>query len=142
MTNEILNDELPLTPEEQKEIHQGDTTTIRHKSKDSVFVNLFEDKNNILRLYKELHPEDTEVSAEDISVQTLKTIFINDLYNDLGFIVSDHHNRDKDGNRIPKYVLLVKAQSGWNPNMALRMLLYIAENLSSQGICGIIKEIK
>ena len=85
------------------------------KSKDSVFVNLFENAENVLRLYKELHPEDTQVTVEDIQIQTIKSILVNTLYNDLGFIVKD------------KFVMLVEAQSAWNPNMPLRMLFYLAE---------------
>ena len=36
--------------------------TTSHKTKDSVFVNLFENKENVLQLYRELHPEDTSVT--------------------------------------------------------------------------------
>lgn len=90
-------------------------TKIKAKSKDSVFVNLFENAENVLRLYKELHPEDTQVTILDIQIQTIKSILVNTLYNDLGFIVKD------------KFVILVEAQSAWNPNMPLRILFYLAE---------------
>lgn len=87
----------------------------KRKSKDSVFINLFEDTKNVLRLYKELHPEDTQITVDDIHIQTIKSVLVNTLYNDLGFIVKD------------KFVMLVEAQSAWNPNMPLRMLFYLAE---------------
>ena len=92
-----------------------ETSKTRRKSKDSVFVNLFEDTNNVLRLYKELHPEDTQVTVDDIHIQTIKSVLVNTLYNDLGFLVKD------------KLVMLVEAQSAWNPNMPLKMLFYLAE---------------
>lgn len=92
-----------------------ETSKTRRKSKDSVFVNLFEDTDNVLTLYKELHPEDTQVTVDDIHIQTIKSVLVNTLYNDLGFLVKD------------KLIMLVEAQSAWNPNMPLRMLFYLAE---------------
>ena len=118
MVDKTLENEMFLSEEEWKDIN-GDNSTANKKSKDSVFVNLFEDKRNILQLYKELHPEDTNVTVNDISIQSLKAVLVNTIYNDLGFIVNE--------NGIPKYVLLVEAQSFWNPNMTLRLLFYIAE---------------
>ena len=94
---------------------QEGTSKTKRKSKDSVFINLFEDTKNVLRLYKELHPEDTQITVDDIHIQTIKSVLVNTLYNDLGFIVKD------------KFVMLVEAQSAWNPNMPLRMLFYLAE---------------
>ena len=93
--------------------------TTKRKSKDSVFTKLFSDLDNVLKLYKELHPEDTTVTKDDIQLQTLNTVLINDIYNDLGFIVNEKGNA--------KLVMLVEAQSAWNPNMTLRMLFYLAE---------------
>lgn len=85
------------------------------KSKDSVFVDLFTDKNYVFQLYKELHPEDKTVKIEDIDVQTIKSVLVNTLYNDLGFLVKD------------RFIMLVEAQSGWNPNITLRMMFYLSE---------------
>ena len=52
-------------------------------------------------------------------IQHQNTVLINDIFNDLGFIVNE--------NGKAKLVMLVEAQSAWNPNMTLRMLLYLAE---------------
>ena len=95
--------------------------TTSHKTKDSVFVNLFEDKENVLQLYQELHPEDTSVTIEDINIETLKTILINEVYNDLGFVVGKGVNA--------RFIILVEAQSAWNPNMTLRILIYLVNTL-------------
>ncbi|MBQ7984160.1 MAG: hypothetical protein IJ250_00820 [Bacteroidales bacterium] len=53
---------------------------------------------------------------DDITVKTLKSVMVNTLFNDLGFVV---------GNR---YIELVEAQSTWNPNKTLRLLYYLAES--------------
>lgn len=94
---------------------QEEISKTKRKSKDSVFVDLFANEENVLQLYKELHPEDTQVTLEDIQIQTIKSVLVNTLYNDLGFLVKD------------RFVMLVEAQSVWNPNMPLRMLFYLAE---------------
>lgn len=89
--------------------------TTKRKSKDSVFVKLFEDKRYVRRLYTELHPEDADISLDDIHVDTLHSFMLNTLYNDLGFVVKD------------RLVVLVEAQSQWCPNIPLRMLFYLSE---------------
>ena len=89
--------------------------TLNRQSKNSVFVDFFNDKATVLQMYKELHPEATDVTIDDITIDTLQSIIVNTLYNDLGFLVKD------------RYVLLVKAQSTWNVNIALRMLFYLTE---------------
>ena len=71
----------------------------KHKVKDSVFTNIFKDKKYLFRLYKALHPADTNATEEQLEYVTIENILINGLYNDLGFMV---------GNRL---VILVEAQS-------------------------------
>lgn len=60
--------------------------TANRRSKDSVFVDIFSDVNYVFELYKELHPEDTEATVDDINIQTIKSVLVNTLYNDLGFL--------------------------------------------------------
>lgn len=48
----------------------------KRKIKDSVFTNLFQDKKYLLRLYNTLHPEDINVTEDDIKDVTLKHILI------------------------------------------------------------------
>ena len=62
-----------------------------------------------------MHPEDTDVTVEDIDVKTIRSVSVNTQYNDLGFFVKD------------KFIVLVEAQSLWNPNIPLRMMFYLAE---------------
>ena len=97
-----------------------DKRTVKKKAKDSVFSKLFEQRENLLTLYKDLHPEDSTVTIDDIEPDTLTSVVINDLLNDLGFIVT----KDNEG----KIILLFEAQSKWTENLTLRILFYLAES--------------
>lgn len=94
----------------------GMSVKVKRKTKDSVFVDLFKDKKNLLQLYKTLHPEDTEATEDSLTDVTIKNILTDNLYNDLGFIVRD------------KLFILIEAQSTWTVNILIRILLYIAQS--------------
>ena len=89
--------------------------TPKRKIKDSVFTNLFQDKKYLLRLYKALHPEDGNVTEEDIKDVTIKHILVDADYNDLGFSV--------DG----RLVILIESQSTWTLNIIIRALMYLIQ---------------
>ena len=89
--------------------------TPKRKIKDSVFTNLFQDKGYLLRLYKALHPEDGNVTEEDIKDVTIKHILVDADYNDLGFSVND------------KLVILIESQSTWTLNIIIRALMYLIQ---------------
>ena len=83
--------------------------------KDSVFTLLFgQDKKLILELYNAIagtnYGEDT-----DLEITTLTDVLFMDWINDISFVI--------DG----KLVVLIEHQSTINPNMPLRMLIYIAK---------------
>ena len=59
----------------------------KQKIKDSVFTDLFQDKKYLLLLYQTLHPEDSDVTEDDLQDVTLKHILVDADYNDLGFSV-------------------------------------------------------
>ena len=99
------------------ENEQSSEPKVKKTVKDSVFVKLFREQKYVLQLYKELHPEDVDVTADDIKTQSLNAVFVNTLYNDLGFTV------EKNG--ISRFVFLVEAQSVWNNNMTMRMFIYL-----------------
>ncbi len=82
--------------------------------KDSVFTYLFQDPQYTLQLYKSLHGEDDGVEEKDIEVVTLTNVLVDDIYNDLGFLVKD------------RLIVLVEAQSTFSPNLPMRMLFYLA----------------
>ena len=72
---------------EAEAITAGKHPLLNREIKDSVFSDLFASKQNLLALYRALHPEDDEVTEGDIANVTMKNILIVDLYNDLGFTV-------------------------------------------------------
>ena len=89
---------------------------VRDKIYDSVFCDLFKDPANLLKAYQALHPEDLTTTVDDITDVTLKAVFLDQMYNDLGFMVGD------------RCILLLEAQSSWAPNIAVRSLMYLAES--------------
>ena len=93
----------------------GEEAFVKRNVKDTVFTNLFSDMKYLLQLYRCLHPEDTDITAEQITNVTLKPVMTNSIYNDLGFMVED------------RLVLLVEAQSTWTENIVVRSLLYLAQ---------------
>ena len=72
---------------------------VKRKTKDSVFLDLFQNKKYLLRLYKTLHPEDTAATEDSLTDVTIENVLTDNLYNDLGFIVKD------------KLLILIEAQS-------------------------------
>lgn len=89
--------------------------TPKRKIKDSIFTNLFQDKKYLLRLYMALHPEDRNVTEDDIKDITIKHILVDADYNDLGFSVGD------------RLVILVESQSTWTLNIIIRALMYLIQ---------------
>ncbi len=60
---------------------------LKHTAKASVFEDLFSDTENLLALYKALHPEDKTTAITDLKNITLKKILTNGIVNDLAFMV-------------------------------------------------------
>ena len=90
-----------------------DEEVAKHTIKDSIFTNLFKEKKYLLQLYQTLHPEDTEVTEDELSDITIHNIMTNEIYNDVGFIVGQ------------KLLILTEAQSSWTENIAVRILIYL-----------------
>ena len=100
---------------------QDDTKQIqevmaKRTAKNSVFLDLFQNKSYLLKLYKTLHPEDTTVTEDSLTDVTITNVLTDNLYNDLGFIVNN------------KLMILVEAQSTWTVNILVRVLLYLAQS--------------
>ena len=100
---------------ETKPITEGTEAVPQRTAKDSVFCDLFQDPENLLELYRCLHPEDTDATVEDLGNVTLRNILVEDQYNDLGFTIRD------------RQLILLEAQSTWSANIVLRILLYLAD---------------
>ena len=107
--NEELQKDNATETEQDKE-----KAVAKQNVKDCVFSDLFGNKKYLRELYLALHPEDTDVTEDDLTDITIENVLVNGLYNDLGFKVGD------------KLIILVEAQSTWSPNILIRALLYLA----------------
>ena len=72
----------------------------KYTAKDTVFRDLFSDKEYVAQLYAAL---------------TLEEIVMASLYNDVGFMIND------------KIIILVECQSTWTENIIIRLLMYLVE---------------
>ncbi len=100
---------------------QGDKKQIeevmaKRTAKNSVFLDLFQNKSYLLKLYKTLHPEDITATEDSLTDVTITNVLTDNLYNDLGFIANN------------KLMILVEAQSTWTVNILVRVLLYLAQS--------------
>jgi hypothetical protein len=89
----------------------------KRTAKNSVFLDLFQDKKYLLQLYQTLHPEDTEATEESLDIVTIENILTDNLYNDLGVTVHGD-----------KLLLLFEAQASWTENILVRVLMYLAHS--------------
>ena len=87
---------------------------VKRNIKDSVFTDLFRDKKNCLLLYQSLHPEDKNVTVDDLKIYTNKPVLVNDLYNDFAMGIKE------------KIIFLMEEQSSWSVNILPRVLMYLA----------------
>lgn len=100
-----------------EDIKQTQEIKAKRTAKNSVFLDLFQDKKNLLKLYQTLHPEDTEATEDSLDIVTIDNVLTDNLYNDLGIMVGD--------NRL---LLLLEAQTSWTVNILVRILLYLAQS--------------
>ncbi len=89
----------------------------KRTAKNSVFLDLFQDKKNLLKLYKTLHPEDSEATEDTLDIVTIDNVLTDNLYNNLGIMVGNS-----------RMLLLLEAQSSWTVNILIRILLYLAQS--------------
>ena len=100
----------------QRQEVNGTRPMAKRTTKNSVFLDLFQDKKNLLKLYKTLHPEDTEATEDTLDIVTIDNVLTDNSYNDLGIMVGKN-----------KLLLLLEAQSSWTMNILIRILLYLAQ---------------
>ena len=96
---------------------QTQEVKVKRTAKNSVFLDLFQDKKNLLKLYKTLHPEDIDATEDTLDIVTIDNVLTDNLYNDLGIMAGN--------NRL---LLLLEAQSSWTVNILIRILLYLAQS--------------
>lgn len=92
----------------------------KRTAKDSIFRDLFEDPAYLFQLYQALHPEDKTTTANDIKLVSIQNILLNQMYNDLGFLV---------GRTQLTLLILIEVQSTWSVNILIRILFYLVLTL-------------
>ena len=97
----------------------ADEQGVKHTVFDSVFKDLFADLNNVRAVYMKLHPQDVDVTVDDIKIKTLKTILMQGIVNDLSFTVRN------------KLLMMLEAQTNWSRNIAFRLFEYAAKTLEN-----------
>ena len=96
---------------------QKNEVKAKRTAKNSVFLDLFQDKKNLLELYKTLHPEDTDTTEDTLDIVTIDNVLTDNLYNDLGIMAGNS-----------RLLLLLEAQASWTVNILIRILLYLAQS--------------
>lgn len=86
---------------------------LKHNAAATVFSDLFSRPEYGLQLYHVFHPEDTDVTEDQLTNVTLSSILVTGIYSDLGFTVRDRR------------IILVEAQSAWSVNITYRCLEYL-----------------
>ena len=92
---------------------------VNRQAKNSVFLNLFLRKEYQLQLYKELFPQDTTITEDDLELVTLDNVLTIHPYNDLGLLARD------------KLIILAEAQSTWSVNIIFRLADYYFDSAMS-----------
>ena len=92
---------------------------VNRQAKNSVFLNLFTRKEYQLRLYKELFPQDTTITEDDLELVTLDNVLTIHPYNDLGLLARG------------KLIILTEAQSTWSVNIIFRLADYYYDSAMS-----------
>ena len=100
---------------EQNVSIEKENKVVKHTIKDSVFTNLFKEKKYLVQLYHALHPERKGVTEEDIKEVTVSNVLVDDIYNDVGFMVGS------------TLLVLVECQSTWTVNIIFRALMYLVQ---------------
>ncbi|MBQ9153056.1 MAG: hypothetical protein IJ130_04520 [Solobacterium sp.] len=93
---------------------------LRRNFNDILFSAVFSRKRNVIRLYHDLHPEDTDpLSETDIEIMTLTGRYVSGEYNDLSFSVRG------------TLMILTEAQSIWSENIGFRLIGYLYKTLDT-----------
>lgn len=92
---------------------------VNRQAKNSVFLNLFMRKEYQLQLYKELFPQDTTITEDDLELVTLDNVLTIHPYNDLGLLARD------------KLIVLAETQSTWSVNIISRLADYYFDSAMS-----------
>lgn len=82
------------------------------KIRDTAFALSVRKKEYLLDFYRAIHPEDSDVTADDIRLVNIENLFMVDIYNDCSFVVRE------------KKLILIECQSLWTENIGYRLMEY------------------
>lgn len=74
----------------------------------------------MIQMYRNLHPEDTETTEDDLTIMTVDNVLSIKHYNDLGVYIS---------RRTGSLMILAEAQSHWSINVLFRLWEYVVDAL-------------
>ncbi len=74
----------------QDDTKQTQEVMAKRTAKNSVFLDLFQNKSYLLRLYKTLHPEDTTATEDSLTDVTIENVLIDNLYSDKDDIINQY----------------------------------------------------
>ncbi|MBQ0071013.1 MAG: hypothetical protein KBS81_04035 [Spirochaetales bacterium] len=92
-----------------------DQSAVKRDYKDKIFCKLFSDPQNLLDLYRMKHPEDTDVTVDDIKPITLSSVLSEGTVDDIAFFVKDN------------VFFLTRVQSSWSGDIFLHSFLLAME---------------
>lgn len=92
---------------------------VNRQAKNSVFLNLFMRKEYQLKLYKDLFPQDTTITEDDLELVTVDNVLTIHPYNDLGLLARG------------RLIVLAEAQSTWSDNIIFRLADYYYDSAMS-----------
>ena len=91
---------------------------VNREAKNSVFLDLFGRKEYLIRMYRDLHPEDTETMEDDLTVVTVENVLTIKPYNDLGALFS---------RRTGNLLIMAESQAKWSINVLIRLWEYVID---------------
>ena len=83
MSNNIQNEIIENTYSQGK---SNENVIVKRNIKDCVFTDLFSNEKYLRELYLSLHPEDSQVTEDDLTDITIENVLVNNLYNDLALV--------------------------------------------------------
>lgn len=114
LTSAPRRSHMTKTKDQPEPVMQPVATELQGKSntKDTVFRFLYKDKKKLLSLYNSIN-HTTYTNEADLTIVTLENAVYMNYKNDIAFLLADFLN-------------LYEQQSTYNPNMPMRLLIYVA----------------
>lgn len=97
------------------ENRRKDEEAVNYVVEDSIFTDLFKDRKYLIQLYQVIHPEDKDVTQEQLLYITIHNTIQSDVYHNISFQVGE------------KIIILAELQAAWTENIAAYILACLIE---------------